>query len=100
MPTGPARTADDLTETIRALVDRVADAKLTQEMARRGQDVAGLLAERGEELGTMANEAWRDSRPMRRDAAKRLSRATTDASKWSDQTWRTALRPALKDLWK
>ena len=100
MPTGPARTADDITETIRALVDRVAEAKLTQEMARRGQDVAGLLAERGEELGTRANEAWRDSRPMRRDAAKRLSRATADATKWSDQTWRSALRPALKDLWK
>ena len=100
MPTGPARTADDITDTIRALIDRVAEAKLTQEMARRGQDVAELLAERGGEVGAMANEAWRDSRPMRRDAAKRLTRATADATKWSDQTWRTALRPALKDLWK
>lgn len=100
MPTGPARTADDISDTIRALIERVADAKLTQEMAKRGQDVAGLLAERSEDVGTMASEAWRDSRPLRRDAAKRLSRATADASKWSDQTWRTALRPALKDLWK
>jgi gas vesicle protein len=100
MPTGPARTADDITDTIRALVDRVVDAKLTQEMARRGQDVADLLAERSGEVGAMANEAWHDSRPMRRDAAKRLARATADASKWSDRTWRTSLRPALKDLWK
>jgi gas vesicle protein len=100
MPTGPARTADDITDTIRALIDRVAEAKLTQDMARRGQDVAELLAERGGEVGAMANEAWRDSRPMRRDAAKRLTRATADATKWSDKTWRTALRPALKDLWK
>ena len=100
MPTRPARTADDITETIRALVDRVADAKLTQEMARRGEGVAGLLAERGGEVGAIANDAWRDSRPLRRDAAKRLSRATADATKWSDRTWRKAVRPALKDLWK
>lgn len=92
MPTGPARTADDITDTIRALVDRVAEAKITQEVARRGQDVAGLLAERG-------NDAWRDSRPIRKDAAKRLSRAADDATKWSDKTWRSSLRPALKDLW-
>jgi gas vesicle protein len=94
MPTSPAsRTADDIADNIRSLIDRVVDAKFTQEMAKRGQDVAETLAERG-------NEAWRDSRPMRRDAARRLGRATDDAAKWSDQTWRTSLRPMLKDLWK
>ncbi len=35
-------------------------------------------------------------RPLRRDAAKRLSRATDDAPKWSDQTWRRAMRPASR----
>ena len=70
----------------------MADAKFTQEMAKRGQDVAGLLAERG-------NDAWRDSRPIRRDAAKRLAQAADDATKWSDKTWRRSLRPTLKDLW-
>lgn len=94
MPTSPAsRTADDIADTIRSLVDRVVDAKFTQEMAKRGQDVAETLAERG-------NDAWRDSRPLRRDAARRFSRATDDAAKWSDQTWRRSLRPMLKDLWK
>jgi gas vesicle protein len=93
MPTGTARTADEITESIRALVDRLADAKVTQELARRGQDVAG-------EVGTLANEAWRDSRPMRRDAGKRLRRAMADASKWSDRTWRRTVRPTLNDLWK
>jgi gas vesicle protein len=94
MPTSPAsRTADDIADNIRSLIDRVVDAKFTQEMAKRGQDVAETLAERG-------NEAWRDSRPLRRDAAKRLARATDDAAKWSDQTWRRSLRPMLKDLWK
>jgi gas vesicle protein len=93
MPTGTARTADEITESIRTLVDRLAEAKLTQELARRGQDVA-------DEVGTLANEAWRDSKPMRRDARKRLQRAMTDASKWTDRTWRKTVRPALKDLWK
>jgi gas vesicle protein len=94
MPTSPAsRTADDIADNIRSLIDRVVEAKFTQEMAKRGQDVAETLAERG-------SEAWRDSRPLRRDAAKRLARASDDAAKWSDQTWRSSLRPMLKDLWK
>lgn len=94
MPTSPAsRTADDIADNIRSLIDRVVEAQFTQEMAKRGQDVAGTLAERG-------NEAWRDSRPLRRDAAKRVARATDDAARWSDQTWRRSLRPLLRDLWK
>jgi gas vesicle protein len=94
MPTSPAaRTADDIADNIRSLIDRVVEAKFTQEMAKRGQDVAETIAERG-------NEAWRESRPLRRDAAKRLARATDDAAKWWDQTWRRSLRPMLKDLWK
>ncbi len=93
MPTGTARTADDIAENIRTLVDRLADAKLTQELAKRGQDVA-------DEVGTFANEAWRESRPMRRDARKAILRAVSDASKWSDRTWKRTVRPAVKDLWK
>jgi gas vesicle protein len=100
MPTGPASTADEIAESIRNLIDRVADAKFTQEMAKRGQDVAGVLADRGSDVGDRAAVAWRDAAPMRRDAAKRLSRATDDAARWSDRTWRKAIRPALKDLWK
>jgi gas vesicle protein len=94
-----AMTADDVADSIRAMIDRVADAKLTKEMARVGQDVAALLAERGVEVGDRASEAWRDSRPMRRDAAKRLARATRDAARVSDRTWRSSVRPALRDLW-
>jgi gas vesicle protein len=100
MPTGPASTADEIADTIRSLIDRVADAKLTQEMAKRGQEVAGIVAERGAEVGDRASEAWRDSRPLRRDAAKRAARAGSDAARWSDQTWRSSLRPMIKDLWK
>jgi gas vesicle protein len=93
MPTSTARTADDITESIRTLVDRLAEAKLTQELAKRGHDVA-------DEVGSFANEAWRESKPMRRDIGKQVEHAIADASKWSNRTWRKTLRPALKDLWK
>jgi gas vesicle protein len=100
MPTRPARTADDITDSIRSLIDRVSDAKVTHELARRREEIAELLSDRTSDVGQLVNEAWKDSRPMRRDAAKRISRATTDASKWSDRTWRKSVRPTLKDLWK
>jgi gas vesicle protein len=101
MPKGrPASTADDIADNIKSLIDRVVDAKFTQEMAQRGQDIAGAIAVRSAEVGDLAGEAWRDTGPARRDAAKRISRASNDAAKWSDQTWRKSLRPALRDLWK
>lgn len=100
MPTSTARATDEITDSIKAAIDRLVDARITQQVARRGQEAAAAIAERGSEVGDLANEAWRDSRPLRRDAAKRLSRATEDATKWSDQTWRKRLRPMLRDLWK
>jgi gas vesicle protein len=100
MPTRPAATADDVAETIRSLIDRITDAKVTQEMAKRGQDVVGTLAERGADAGDRATEVWRETRPLRRDAAKRLSRASGEAARWSNRTWRSSLRPLLDDLWK
>lgn len=93
MPTGQARTADEIADNIRSLVDRMVDAKITQEMTKRGQELAAILTERG-------NEAWRDSRPVRQDAAKRLSRAANDTAEWSDRAWRRSIRPALRDAWK
>ena len=100
MPTSPAKTADDITDTIKTLIDRVADAKFTQELTKRGQDAAGIIADRGSDIEKLASEVWHDTKPMRRDAAKRASGVTGDAAKWSEQTWRKSLRPALRDLWK
>ena len=99
MPTRAASTADDIAESIKSLIERVADAKLTQEMARRSQEMAEAIAERGAEVGDRASEAWRETRPVRRDAAKRFARASKDTARWSDQTWKRSVRPTLKDLW-
>jgi len=100
MPTSPAKAADDITDNIKAIIDRLVDAKFTQELTKRGQDVAGIIADRGSDVEKLASEAWKDTKPMRRDAAKRFSDVTDDAAKWSDHTWRKSLRPALRDLWK
>jgi gas vesicle protein len=84
MATKTAPTAEDFTDNIRSLIDRLVDARITHEMAKRGA-----------EIGALANDAWKDSRPIRRDAAKALARAGDDAAAWS----RSSLRPLLKDLW-
>jgi gas vesicle protein len=96
----PSKTADEIADNIKQFIDRVVDTKFTQEMTKRGQDVAGLIAERGAEVGEIASEAWRETKPARRDAAKAITRATDDATKWSDTTWRKSIKPLVKDLWK
>ncbi len=67
------------------MVDRMVDSKFTHEVAKRGAEVEAR-----------AEEAWRDSRPMRRDAAKTIARASDDAAKW----YRKSVRPMVRDLWK
>lgn len=104
MPTRAAKTAEDVADTvadtIKSMIDRVVDAELTREIARRGQDVAGVIAERGADVAERAGDAWRETRPVRRDAAKRVAQATGDAAKRSDSVWRGAIAPVLKDLWQ
>lgn len=104
MPTRPAKVAEDVVDSVadsvKSMIDRLVDAELTKEIARRGQDVAGIIAERGADVGDRANDAWRETAPIRRDATKRVSQATGEAAKWSDGLWRGSVAPVLKDLWQ
>lgn len=104
MPTRPAKTAenvaDSVADTVKSVIDRVVDAELTRQIARRGQEVAGILAERGADVSERATDAWRETQPMRRDAVKAVTKAGGDAAKASNDVWRGSLRPALKDLWR
>lgn len=104
MSTRASKTAEDVADTIgdsiKSMIDRVVDAELTREIARRGQDVAGIIADRGADVADRASDAWRDTRDVRRDAAKRVSHATGEAAKRSDSVWRDAIAPTFKDLWK
>src|SRR3712207_5249251 len=103
MPTRPAKTAenvaDSVTDTVKSLIDRLVEAELTKEIARRGQDVAGVIAERGADIGERAGDVWRETQPVRRDAAKRVGQATGDAATVSRGAWRGTIAPALRELW-
>jgi gas vesicle protein len=104
MPTRASKTAEDVADTVadtvKSLIDRVVDAELTKEIARRGQDVAGVLADRGADVAERAGDAWRETKPARRDAAKRVAHVTGEAAKRSDTIWSGALVPVFRDLWQ
>ncbi|MCC7271219.1 MAG: YtxH domain-containing protein [Alphaproteobacteria bacterium] len=85
MTAGQTPTTEDISNSIRALVDRLVDARFSQELAKRGTEV-----------GNLATDAWRDAEPIRRDAARALGRAGDDAAAWS----RKSLRPWLREAWK
>ena len=100
MATAPSRTADEISHGVRALVDRVIEADVTDQVARTSREVAAALADATNVAADRAGEAWKDSAPARRDAAKALRSARRDTAKWWEQTWRKEIRPGAKDLWK
>jgi gas vesicle protein len=85
MSTTPAATADEIADSIRSLVDRMVDSKFTHEVTKAGAEVEAR-----------AEEAWRESRPLRQDVARTIAHAGDDAAKW----YRKSLRPLMRDLWK
>ena len=100
MATAPSRTADEISHGVRALVNRVLEADVTDQVARTSRDVASALADATNQAADRAGDAWKESRPVRRDAAKAFQRASRDTAKWWNETWRKELRPGARDLWK
>ncbi len=100
MASGTARAAEDLSAGVKSIVDRVLEADVTETIAQRGKEIAGALTDATEMAAERAQEAWHESGPLRRDAARNLGRASQDASKWGRRTWVKDVRPQLKDLWK
>ncbi len=100
MPSGPAKTADDLSANARSIVDKMLDADLTDAITQRGKEIAAAVTDASETAAQRAQDAWRESGPMRRDAARSVARAGRDASRWGRSRWANDLRPQLKGLWK
>lgn len=104
MASVPTRTADELTTAIRSLVERALESRTTEQVAARGREAAAAISEAAEAVAErtseLANDAWVQTRPQRRDAARAADRFRRDAWKWSRQTWRSQLRPALRRAWK
>jgi gas vesicle protein len=91
--------ADEVSTRVRSVVEKVLEADVTDQIARRGRELAAAVAEATETVSARAGDAWRDSEPQRRDAEKAARRAGKDAMKWSRRTWTKELSPALRDLW-
>lgn len=96
----PAPTADDISTNVKALVDRVLEADITDTIAQRGRELAAAVGEATDAAVDRAGETWRDTAPARREAIKSIGRASSDASRWGNRTWRRDLQPRVRDLWK
>ena len=93
-------TKESLSAEIRALVDRLAQSDLPDQVAQRGRELAEVLADVAEESATRAGEAWRESAPMRSEAEKAARAYGREAARWTGRTWRTSIQPRVRDLWR
>lgn len=91
--------ADEVPTRVRSMVERVLEADVTDQIAKRGQELARAVGQATESVSQRAEEAWQDSAPQRREAEKAARRASRDAIKWGRRTWQRDLRPNLGDLW-
>jgi gas vesicle protein len=91
--------ADEVPTRVRSIVERVLEADVTDQITKRGQELAKAVGQATESVSQRAEEAWKDSEPQRRDAEKAARRASRDAIKWSRRTWQQDVRPNLRDLW-
>lgn len=92
--------ADEVSTRVRSVVEKMLEADVTDQIARRGRELAAAVAEATETVSARAGDAWRDMEPQRRDAEKAARRAGKDAMKWSRRTWKKDVSPTLRDLWK
>ena len=91
--------AEDVSTTVRSMVERVLEADVRDQISQRSREVAKAVMDATDTVAARANEAWRDSAPARRDAERAMRQASRDASKWGRRAWQRDLRPRLRDLW-
>ncbi len=92
--------ADEVSTRVRTVVEKVLEADVTDQIARRGRELAEAVADATEAVSARAGDAWRESAPQRKEAEKAARRAGKDAMGWSRRTWTKDVRPTLRDLWK
>jgi hypothetical protein len=98
-----SKTVDELTTAIRSLVERTLDARTRDQVAARGRElataIAGTAGEAAERASVMAGEAWRESAPQRKEAAKSARKMSRQALAWGRETWKRRLGPTVRDTW-
>ena len=92
--------AEEVSTGLRQVVERVLEADVTDQIARRGREIATSVSEATDAVSDRAAKAWTESEPQRREAEKSMRRASREAMNWSRATWKKQVRPTLKDLWK
>jgi hypothetical protein len=91
--------ADEVSTTVRSMVEKVLEADVKDQITQRGRELAAAVGDATDAVSTRASEAWRDSAPTRREAEKAVRKAGRRAAGWSSRTWRRDLRPSLNQLW-
>lgn len=91
--------ADEVSTTVRSMVEKVLEADVKDQITQRGRELAAAVGDATDAVSTRAAEAWRESAPTRREAEKAVRKASRRAAGWSRRTWRDDLRPSLNQLW-
>lgn len=91
--------ADEVSTRVRSIVEKVLEADVTDQIARRGRELAAVVGQATDTVSQRAEEAWKDSAPQRREAEKAARQASRDALRWGRQTWKKEVRPGLRELW-
>jgi gas vesicle protein len=91
--------ADEVPTRVRSIVEKVLEAEVTDQIARRGRELAAAVGQATEAVSQRAEEAWKESAPQRRDAEKAARKASRDAMRWGQRTWQKDVRPGLRDIW-
>jgi len=91
--------ADDVSTRVRGIVEKVLEADIQDQIARRGQELSAVVGDASETVSKRASRMWRESEPTRREAEKMARRASKDAARWSRKTWTKSVEPSLRELW-
>jgi hypothetical protein len=91
--------ADEVPTRVRSIVEKVLEADVTDQISRRGRELAAAVGQATESVSQRAEEAWLDSAPQRREAEKAARQASRDALRWGRRTWQRDVGPSLRDLW-
>jgi YtxH-like protein len=91
--------ADEVSTTVRSIVEKVLEADVKDQITQRGRELAAAVGDATDAVSTRASGAWHDSAPSRRRAEKELRKTSRKAVTWGRRTWARELRPSLGRLW-
>jgi gas vesicle protein len=88
-----------LASELQEILGRIGRKDVPDEVTQRGQAIAEAIERAVDEAAERATEAWRESRPVRREAMRTLERQGREMGRWSLRVWRKDIRPGLRRAW-